>query len=176
MPEKRLFSALAAVISLIPVAACSAPIAPPRATSPCEAVPERALTGRVSDHAGVLDAEAEARLDTQLAALAQRRGHQTVIATVPTLDGRDIAAEATCLGNRWGIGDTARDDGILVLVATSDRKVRVATGTGATASLTDDEAAEVIGAMTPAFRDGDMAGGLEQGIARIEALTGPGTP
>jgi len=95
-----------------------------------------------------------------------------VIVTAPTLNNLDVATVGDCLGNRWGIGDNERNDGILILVAPNERRARISTGTGMEAMLTDEEAKAVIDQMTPHFRSNDFAGGLSAAVEAIAAQTG----
>ena len=95
-----------------------------------------------------------------------------VVATVASLNGTTVEDFATCLGNRWGIGRKGKNDGILILVAPNERRVRVATGTGIEKLLSDEKAKAVIDQMTPGFKSGDYAGGLTTGIDAIAAQTG----
>lgn len=95
-----------------------------------------------------------------------------VVATAPTLNGLDVGLVGDCLGNRWGIGDKDRNDGIIILVAPNERRVRISTGTGIQKMLTDDEAKAVIDQMTPFFKAGDYAGGLSLAVDAIAAQTG----
>ena len=138
----------------------------------CAGVPPMALAGRVNDGADILTAAEEARLTERLARYEQRTKHQMVVATTPALNGIDVATFGDCLGNRWGIGDKGRNDGIVLLVAPNDRRVRISTGTGMEATLTDENAKAVIDRMTPHFKSLDYAGGLSAGVEAIAAQTG----
>lgn len=170
-------AALATSFAILAVAGgCKAALEPATAseTSFCDDVPHIALTGRVTDAAGVLTAEDEARLSARLARYEGRTKHQMVVATTPGLNGARIDDVGTCLGHRWGIGRKGHDDGIVILVAPNERQMRIATGTGMETRLTDDKALEVIEQMTPFFKQGDYAGGLSTGIEAIAAKTGDG--
>lgn len=138
----------------------------------CAAVPQMAMAGRVTDAATILNDEEEARLAQRLARYEARTSHQMVVATVATLGGATVEDFSTCLGNRWGIGREGHDDGVLILVAPNERRVRIATGTGMEKLLPDEKAKAVIGTMTPRFQAGDYAGGLATGIDAIAAQTG----
>jgi len=95
------------------------------------------LTGRVVDQAGLLRPEQEIDLSSKSAALEAQTGRQFVVATVNSLEGREISDYAYRLGRAWKIGDEKRDDGVILLVAPNERKVWIATGYGAGAFLTD---------------------------------------
>ncbi len=141
-------------------------------THDCAGVPEIALTGRVTDAANILPAAEKARLSERLALYEQRTAHQMVVATAPTLGGFDVGKVGDCLGNRWGIGDRDRDDGVLILVAPNDRRVRISTGIGMEDMFSDEEAKAVIERMTSYFKSSDYAGGLWLAVDAIAAETG----
>jgi uncharacterized protein len=134
-----------------------------------------ALTGRVVDGADVIPAAVEARLTQKLERLEQQSRRQFVVATVPSLQGYDIADYGYQLGRAWGIGDKARNDGVLLLVATTERKVRVETGYGLEGVLPDGMGFLIINKdIVPRFKAGDMPGGIEAGAdAIIRQLTLP---
>lgn len=131
-----------------------------------------ALKDRVTDAAAILSEEEEARLSDRLARYEERTKHQMVVATTPGLNGISVDDFGTCLGNRWGIGREGHDDGVLILVAPKEQRMRIATGTGMGKILTDDRALAVVHQMTPRFKQGDYAGGLSTGIDAIAAQTG----
>ncbi|MXO62193.1 TPM domain-containing protein [Qipengyuania oceanensis] len=126
------------------------------------------LTGRVVDNADLLSPEEEAQLTAQLEGLETRTQRQLVVATIPDLEGYDIADYGYQLGRAWGIGDAERNDGALLIVAPNDRKVRVEIGYGLEGVMTDALSSVIIQQdILPRFRDGDMAGGI---IAGTDAL------
>src|SRR5688572_27548014 len=88
------------------------------------------LTGRVVDQAGILAPEEETRLSDQLAALEVRTTDQLVVVTVPSLQGLSIDEFSQQLGNHWGIGRADRNNGVLLVVAPKERRVRIAVGYG----------------------------------------------
>ena len=133
--------------------------------------PHLVLAGRVTDAAHLMTAPERARLEETLAAFERRTRHQLVVVTVPTLGGQDIATYARDLGNRWGIGRSGHDDGIIILVAPVERTARIAVGLGLEARLTDAACQRVIGAhMLPAFAQGRFFDGLSAGLAAITAI------
>lgn len=130
-----------------------------------EELPALALTGRVVDAASVLSPECETRLTARLAALEKDTGVQLVVATTPDLAGQTIEAYSFALANAWGLGDARRNDGLLLLVAPSERKVRIEVGLGLEASVRDEDAAAIIrDAILPRFRLSDFDGGVEAGV------------
>jgi uncharacterized protein len=144
-------------------------------------VPE--LTARVIDQTGTLDAIQRKGLDDKLAAFEQAKGTQIVMLMVPTTQPEDIASYANRVANAWKIGRKEVGDGIVVIVAKDDRKVRIEVAKTLEGAVPDLAAKQVIDdAITPRFRQNDFAGGLtaaaDQLIARIngEALPAPRQP
>jgi uncharacterized protein len=128
------------------------------------------LTGRVVDNADLLSPEAEAALTAKLEALETQSQRQLVVATVPDLQGYDIADYGYQLGRAWGLGDESRNDGALLLVAPIDRKVRIEVGYGLEGYLTDALSSLIIqNQILPRFRDGDFPGGIAAGTDAIIA-------
>ncbi|MEJ2459598.1 MAG: TPM domain-containing protein, partial [Novosphingobium sp.] len=128
------------------------------------------LQGRVNDDANILDFETKARLSARLRTLEEKTGHQMVVVTVPSLGGEEIASFTRTLANRWGIGRKGYDDGVVILVAPNERKVRIAVGYGLEKALTNAFCAHVIETdMVPRFRTGDFAGGIEGAITSLSA-------
>ncbi|HXH52989.1 MAG TPA: TPM domain-containing protein, partial [Sphingomicrobium sp.] len=126
------------------------------------------LTGRVVDQAGLLSPEQAIDLSSKSEALEAATGRQFVVATVRSLDGLAIEDYGYRLGRHWGIGREKEDDGVILLVAPSERKVRIETGYGAEGFLPDILAGRIIrDSILPRFRDGDMAGGIMAGADAI---------
>jgi uncharacterized protein len=134
-----------------------------------------ALSGRVVDAAHVLPAEVVTKLDQQLAALQTQSQRQLVVATIPDLQGYDIEDFGYRLGRAWGLGDKKRNDGIILIVAPKERKVRIEVGYGLEATVTDGLSELIIqNVILPKFKAGDMPGGIEAGTAAlIQQLTLP---
>ncbi len=126
------------------------------------------LTGRVVDKANLLDPAQEAALDAKLAAVEQRSGRQFVVATLPSLEGRTIEDYGYRLGRAWQIGDEQKDDGVLLIVAPAERKVRIETGYGARVFLTDAVSGVIIrNSILPRFKANDYPGGIAAGADAI---------
>lgn len=143
--------------------------------SPATAQDFPKLTGRVTDAAQIIPAEVEARLTEKLEALENQSQRQLVVATVPDLQGYDIADYGYRLGREWGIGSAERNDGALLIVAPNDRKVRIEVGYGLEPVLTDGLSFLIIDQqIIPRFKQGDMPGGIEAGTdAIVRQLTLP---
>lgn len=136
-----------------------------------------ALTGRVVDAANVIGPDIRASLDTKLKGFEEKSGDQVVVATVPSLEGLPIEDYANGLFRHWQLGQKSRDNGVLLLVAPNDRKVRIEVGYGLEGALTDALSSVIIRtAMTPRFKAGDYGGGIEAGIdAILSILAGDAT-
>jgi uncharacterized protein len=149
-------------------AACDAQSAAPANAAAAAQFP--ALTGRVVDEAEVIPPDRERALAARLEGVEHDAGPQFVIVTIPSLAGRSIAEYGVRLGRQWGIGDARRRDGVLLIVAPHERKVRIEVGYGLEASLRDERCAEIIERdILPRFREGDLVGGIEAGSAAIIA-------
>jgi uncharacterized protein len=121
-------------------------------------VPE--LSSHVMDNTGTLSAPARAMLDEKLAAFEASTGSQVVVLMVPSTAPEDIASYANRVGNTWEIGRREVGDGLLVIVAKDDRKVRIEVAKSLEGAIPDLAARQVIDrAMSPLFKQGDFWGG-----------------
>lgn len=126
------------------------------------------LTGRVVDQAGLIDAATEAALTAKLAAFEQKSSDQIVVATMDSLDGDSIEDFANRQFRAWGLGQAGENNGILLLVAKDDRKMRIEVGYGLEGTLTDLHSKLIIeNTMVPAFRAGDFSGGISRAVDDI---------
>ena len=126
------------------------------------------LTGRVVDAAHVLDPRARAALEQQLAAQEVKSTDQVVVATVPSLQGTSVEDYANRLFRFWKLGQQSKDNGVLLLVAPTERKVRIEVGYGLEGVLPDAVASTIIQtAMVPALRRGDYAGAIGKGVDSV---------
>jgi uncharacterized protein len=132
--------------------------------------PERG-TSPVVDQAGLLRPEQVLDITTKSEALYAKTGRQFVVATVKSLEGRTIEDYGYRLGRTWAIGDAQKDDGVILLVAPNERKVRVETGYGARVFLTDAVSSVIIrDTILPRFKAGDMGGGIVAGTDAIISM------
>ncbi|TIY03453.1 MAG: YgcG family protein, partial [Mesorhizobium sp.] len=123
------------------------------------------LTGRVVDNADIIDAATEAALTRKLADFEAKSSDQIVVATVPSLDGEEIEPYANRLFRAWKLGQAGEDNGVLLLVANNDRKMRIEVGYGLEGTLTDLHTRLIIeNDMVPAFRAGDFSGGIAKAV------------
>jgi len=133
--------------------------------------PVPALGARVNDLAGLLSAQQKGALEARLAAFESAQGSQVVVLAVRTTGPEDIAAYAFRVADAWKIGRREVGDGVLVVVAKDDRKVRIEVARALEGAIPDLAAWRIIdGAITPAFRNGDFAGGLDAGVEALFAL------
>ncbi|MBA2675798.1 YgcG family protein [Ramlibacter sp.] len=142
-------------------------------------VPE--LTARVIDQTGTLDAIQQKGLEDKLAAFEQKKGTQIAMLLVPTTQPEDISSYANRVANAWKIGRKEVGDGVLVIVAKNDRKVRIEVAKTLEGAVPDLAAKQIVDdAITPRFKQNDFAGGLQaaadQLIARIGGETLPEPP
>ena len=127
-----------------------------------------ALTGRVVDQANVIPAQTRSALETKLADLEEKSGIQLVVATVSSLEGQEIEPYANELFRNWKLGERTKNNGVLVLVAPNEHRVRIEVGYGLEGTLTDALSKVIIvNAITPRFKAGDFAGGITRGIDDI---------
>jgi uncharacterized protein len=126
------------------------------------------LTGRVVDQAGVINAQTRGNLETKLKDLDDKSGIQLVVATVKSLQGSDIETYANQLFRLWKLGQAQKNNGVLLLVAPNEHKVRIEVGYGLEGTLTDALSSVIIAsAIIPRFKTNDYSGGIERGVDGI---------
>ncbi len=126
------------------------------------------LAQRVTDLADLLDPSSEASLEERLRAIEAETGSQVAVLTVPGLEGEVIEDYALRVAEAWKLGREGVDDGVLLLVARDDRKVRIEVGYGLEGAVTDLQSRRMIDELIgPAFRRGDFAGGIGQAVEAI---------
>lgn len=134
-------------------------------------VPVPPLTGRVTDLTGTLTRDQAADLENDLARFERERGSQIAILLVPSTQPEPIEAYGIRVAEAWRIGRKGIDDGVIVLVAKDDRRLRIEVGYGLEGVLPDAVAKRIVAeVITPRFKQGDFYGGLKAGIGAIEAL------
>ena len=133
-----------------------------------QAVP--ALSGHVVDTTATLPAKGLQELEAKLVTFEQQRGTQIVVLMVPTTQPEDIASYANRVANTWKIGRRDVGDGLLLIVALNDRKVRIEVAKTLEGAIPDLAAMRVIDtAITPAFKQADYLGGLNAGVDQLMA-------
>lgn len=132
-----------------------------------------ALTGRVVDEAGILSPQFESEISTQLAAHEQATTNQVVIVTLKSLDGYEISDYANRLFRHWGVGQKDKNNGVLLIVAPTERKMRIEVGYGLEGVLTDAISRDIIERrLKPAFRQQNYEQGIRNGVGAILAALG----
>jgi uncharacterized protein len=133
------------------------------------------LTGRVADHANLLPPADEASLSAKLEQLERTTSRQLVVATIPDLQGYPIEDYGYRLGQEWGIGQQKANNGVILIVAPNEKKVRIEVGLGMEPIVTDALSGQIIrNEITPRFKEGDFVGGIGAGAdALIEQLQAP---
>ncbi|HPN95263.1 MAG TPA: TPM domain-containing protein, partial [bacterium] len=121
-------------------------------------------SGYVNDFAGVMDPAARSRLENMLAALDERTSAQIAVAVVDTIGDSYIEEYAVKMFERWGVGQKGKDNGVLLVVAMSERKIRIEVGYGLEGAVTDAESKFIIDEIiAPPFKQGDYSGGISAG-------------
>ena len=134
-----------------------------------------ALTGPVVDQANVIPDDVEARIGQKLVALKTQSQRQLQVVTVASLEDYDIADYSNRLFRSWQLGDKERNDGVMLVIAPNQRRMRIEVGYGMEPIVTDGFSFLVINKIiTPKFKAGDLPGGIEAGTdALIEQMTLP---
>jgi uncharacterized protein len=127
-----------------------------------------ALSGRIVDQANIIPADVRTAIEPKLVDLETKSGIQLVVATVSSLEGQEIEPYANDLFRKWQLGEKAKNNGVLLLVAPNDRRVRIEVGYGLEGTLTDALAKVIItNAIAPRFKTGDYGGGISRGVDDI---------
>jgi len=165
----RLFAG-AAVLFLLAAAAFAA--------DPTDPIAVPKLTGRVVDLTGTLSAPERDALAAKLAAFEGARGSQVAVLLVPSIGTEVIEDFATRVTDEWKLGRAGVDDGVLFVIAKQERKLRIQSGRGVQGTLTDALSKRIIvERVTPRFRTGDFAGGIDAGVESImKAIEGEALP
>jgi uncharacterized protein len=131
------------------------------------------LDGRINDRANLLSPATEQRLTERLASYEKATGHQLAVLTIPTLAGDPLEDFSIRVVEKWKLGKQGKDDGVLLLVVSKDRKMRIEVGYGLEGDLPDALAGRIVrDEMAPRFRQGDFEGGIETALNAIIAKTG----
>jgi uncharacterized protein len=127
-----------------------------------------ALTGRIVDQENIIPAETRSAIEPKLADLEAKSGIQLVVATVTSLEGQEVEPYANELFRSWKLGEKTKNNGVLLLVAPNERRVRIEVGYGLEGTLTDALSKVIItNAITPRFKAGDFSGGISRGVDDI---------
>jgi len=149
----------------------------PRAL-PAAEVEVPALKARVTDLTGTLAADQRAGLEARIAEFEARKGSQVAVLIVPTTQPEAVEQFAIRVFDQWKLGRKGVDDGLLILVAKNDRKLRIEVGRGLEGVIPDAVAKRIVSeVIAPRFREGDFYGGIDSGVDRIlRAIDGEPLP
>jgi len=126
------------------------------------------LRGRINDLAGLLSQEQITSLEYRLTKFEQETKHQIAVLTIPSLDGDSLEDFSIRVAETWKIGRKGNDNGVILLIARDDRKIRIEVGYGLEGVLPDAVANRIIQrVIVPRFRDQDFSGGIESGVSAI---------
>jgi uncharacterized protein len=133
-----------------------------------------ALRSAVTDRAGILSPTTREQLESALQHLHEVGGTQLAVLTVPDLAGLTIEQASIRVVDAWKLGSKQADNGVLLMVAPNDRRIRIEVGQGLEGALTDAYSKRIIDeGITPLFREGDMNGGITFGVFQIARITNP---
>ncbi|MCD2451739.1 YgcG family protein [Methylicorpusculum oleiharenae] len=134
-------------------------------------VPVPDLSQRVTDLSATLSVAQVNALETKLAAFEAKQGSQIAVLIVPTTQPEDIAQFGIRVADAWRIGREKVDDGVILIIAKDDRKLRLEVGYGLEGAIPDAIAKRVIAeTITPYFKAGDFAGGIDAGVMKLMRL------
>ena len=147
------------LLCLLPISAATGEVAVPP------------LTSHVTDLTGTLTAEQRSTLEARLQALETQKGSQIAVLLVPTTQPETIEEYSIRVVDQWKLGRKKVDDGVLLLIAKADRKLRIEVGYGLEGALPDVTAKRIIAEdITPHLKQGDFYGGIVAGVTRIDAV------
>lgn len=130
-----------------------------------------ALSTHVTDLTGTLSAAEQAQLESKLQSLEQTKGSQIAVLILPTTQPEDIAQYSIRVADAWKIGRKGTADGVIVIIAKEDHKMRIEVGRGLEGAIPDLTAKRVISeVMSPKFKQGDFAGGLNDGVDKLAGI------
>jgi uncharacterized protein len=134
------------------------------------------FTAPVVDAAGVVPDDVEQQVDAALNDYQQRSGNQIAVALINSTGDKSLEDYSIDLARNWGVGQQGKDNGVLLLIATEDRKARLEVGRGLEGTLTDLQAGRIIDEqVVPHMRDGDPGGAVVAGTESIRSALGDTT-
>lgn len=129
------------------------------------------LRGRVNDLAGMMDEHTASQLEEGLGRFEEQAHHQIAVLTIPSLNGESLEDFSIRVAESWKIGHKGLDNGVILIVARDDRKIRVEVGYGLEGVLPDAIANRIVQeVIVPRFREQDFAGGITDGLTAIEEV------
>jgi uncharacterized protein len=129
------------------------------------------MNGPVNDYVGLLDSREKQTLTSMLMNVQQQTSSQVALLIIPSLEGESLEGYSLRVAEQWKLGQQKFDNGLLMLVAYNDRKVRIEVGYGLEGLITDAKSGLIIrNYITPAFRRGDYYTGLKEGLGVISGI------
>ena len=136
-------------------------------------VPVPSLQARVTDQTATLSAAQKASLEAKLTALEEQKGAQLAVLLVPSVQPESVNEYALRVVEAWKLGRKGVDDGVLLLVAKDDRKLRIEVGYGLEGAVNDATAKRIISeTITPHFKQGDYFAGIDAGVDALASVIG----
>lgn len=130
------------------------------------------LTGYVNDYAGMISAQTKPSLEEQLQEFEKSDSTQIVVVTIPSLQGEVLEDFSIKVAEAWKIGQQGKDNGIILLIAKEERKIRIEVGRGLEGKLTDLASGRIIDqVIKPSFKSGDFDGGISAGVSALIQVT-----
>ncbi len=127
------------------------------------------LTGRVVDRAGIFGADGTAKIEQAIRQLESATGGgQMAVLTIPSLDGASLEEFGIAVMDKWKIGNKDKDDGIILIIAAKDRKIRFEVGYGWEGPINDARAGDMIRALGPYFRENRYADGVVNAVGQVQ--------
>lgn len=128
-------------------------------------------SGFINDYAKIIPSSQRIRLENILNQIERRSGAEVTVLTVPSTAPLTIEQYAVRVFEKWGIGKKGKDNGLLILVASNDRKIRIEVGYGLEGAVTDLESKQIIEQyIVPYFKKGDYGSGIYAGIVVVASL------
>jgi uncharacterized protein len=132
--------------------------------------PAPSLERPIVDQTGTLSEQQITDLAAKIKSGRAEKDYQLGILLIPTLEGRDIESYSIDVARAWGIGEADKDNGVLLIIAKDDRKLRLEVGNGLEGDITDLESGHIIrDVIAPKFKTGDYYGGISDGVTRVQA-------
>ena len=163
--RRRILSAVSVIALLLGAAGTASALAVP---------PAPPLDRPIVDQTGTLTSEQQTALADQIAASRKEKDYQIGILIISTLEDRDLEGYSLDVARTWGIGEKTKNNGVLLVIAKDDRRLRIEVGSGLEGDLTDAQSGRIITQIiTPKFKQGDYYGGISDGVRAIhEAVMG----
>jgi len=129
--------------------------------------------GYLNDFAGVVDSRRAHEIESMCASIEKSTGVEIAVVTVESLEGAILEDEALRYLMEWGVGKKGQDNGVVILVAQKERRIRIETGYDIEGVLPDGKAGEIIRYdIVPRFKQGDFGGGLSAAVYNIGKIVG----